>query len=498
MKVLKFGGSSVGSPERIERVLALLRRHGPPPSVAVFSAFGDTTDGLEEAGRLASGGGLADAQGVLAGLARFHESLGRALFAPGPALENSLALVESHFARLRAMAGAVAALGEFSPLVRDSFLGTGERLSSAFMASFLRERGLPAAWVDAREVIVTDAAHTEASPRLAATRRACRSRLLPLLRSGRLVVLPGFLGRSESGEDTTLGRGGSDFTAALVGAALDAEEIQIWTDVDGILTADPSLVPKARSLSLLSYREASELAFFGARVLHPKTLEPAVARGIPVRILNTLRPRHPGTRVLGEVPPAKAPLKSIAYKEAMCVVNLSTPKMFKAPDFLARLSAILVRHGLAPDLMATSEVSVALAFQEGPAVSAALKELEALGPVERRTGEALVCLVGEELRNRPGLAGAIMEATVPARVSMVSFGGSGICFGFLVDEESLPGVVRRLHRRFFERARAGRRDGAKREAGHEAGDDAVQGRRARSHGNRGPEARGPAPEPSLV
>jgi aspartate kinase len=310
------------------------------------------------------------------------------------------------------------------------------------------------------------------------------------------VVLPGFLGRSESGEDTTLGRGGSDFTAALVGAALDAGEIQIWTDVDGILTADPSLVAKARNIPLLSYREASELAFFGARVLHPKTLEPAVARGIPVRILNTFRPRHPGTLVLSEVRHSRAPLKSIAYKEAMCLVHLTTPRMFKAPDFLARLSGILVRHGLAPDLMATSEVSVAMAFQEGPAVRAALREMEALAPVAHRGGEALVCLVGEELRNRPGLVGTVMEATVPARVSMVSFGWSGICFGFLVNQESLSGVVRRLHHRFFERGSAGGADG--REAGHGDRARAVRSGGTRCNGGRGAKAGGSPPSPSLV
>ncbi len=473
MKVLKFGGSSVGTAERIERVASLVRRHGPPPSVAVFSAFGDTTDGLEEAGRLAAAGHPAGARKVLEGLRGHHETLCRGLLKEASALREALSIVEGHFARLGAMADAMAALGEFSPLVRDAFLGAGELASSAVMALALRERGLPAVWVDAREVVVTDSVHGSASPRMEATRRRCRRRLLPLLKAGRLVVLPGFLGRSETGEDTTLGRGGSDFTASLVGAALRAEEIQIWTDVDGILTADPSLVPKARTIPLLSYREASELAFFGARVLHPKTLEPAVAAGIPVRILNTFRPRHRGTLVLREVPPSRAPLRSIAYKEAMRLVQLSTPRMFKAPDFLVRLSGILSRHGLAPDLMATSEVSVAMAFQEGPTVDAALGEMADLGSVAHREGEVLVCLVGESLRARPGLVGAVMDATRPARVSMVSFGWSGICFGFLVNEASLPGVVRRLHRRFFERGRSvGRRD-QRREAEHGARKKAV-------------------------
>jgi aspartate kinase len=263
-------------------------------------------------------------------------------------------------------------------------------------------------------------------------------------------VTQGFIARSSAGAVTTLGRGGSDFTASLLGAALGAEEIEIWTDVDGIMTADPSLVAGARNIPVMSFQEAAELAFFGARVLHPKTLAPAIERGIPVRVLNTARPERPGTVILAAAPPEGGPVKSIAYKEDMIVVNLVSARMFKAQGFLRRVFETLDRHRIAPDLVSTSEVSVALAVTPWPGLDALVEDLRGLGAVGVLAEQAVVAVVGDGLKQTPGILGRVFGDLDDLRVAMVSQGGSEVAVSFVVGEGDLPTVVARLHRRFFE------------------------------------------------
>ena len=305
-------------------------------------------------------------------------------------------------------------------------------------------------WVDAREVVVTDGRHTQAEPLFEATAAKATEVLLPLVRSGQIPVTQGFIARSSAGAMTTLGRGGSDFTASLLGAALGAEEIEIWTDVDGIMTADPSLVPGAKNIPVMSFQEAAELAFFGARVLHPKTLAPAIERGIPVRVLNTSRPELPGTVIVASSPPGGSPVKSIAYKEDMVVVNLVSARMFKAQGFLRRVFETLDRHRIAPDLVSTSEVSVALAVTPWAHLEAAVEELRGLGAVSVLTGQAVVAVVGDGLKQAPGILSRVFEDLDDLRIAMVSEGGSEVAVSFVVGEGDLPAVVSRLHRRFFE------------------------------------------------
>ena len=349
----------------------------------------------------------------------------------------------------------------FLPAVQDRLLGFGEVLSTRILTAIFLREGLPVEWTDARDVVVTDCRHTQAEPLFDEIRKRGEQVLLPLVRAGRIPVTQGFLGRSIAGSATTLGRGGSDFTASLIGAALGAEEIEIWTDVDGIMTADPSLVPGARNIPVMSFQEAAELAFFGARVLHPKTLAPAVERGIPVRVLNTSRPSGQGTLILAEAHANGHPVKSIAYKEGMTVVNLVSARMFKAQGFLRRVFEVLERHRIAPDLVATSEVSVALAVSPASGLSAAVEELRSLGSVTVRTSQALVAVVGERLKETPGIVGQVFEDLRDVGITMVSQGGSEIALSFAIGEPDLERVVGRLHGRFFENGVAALESAAK-------------------------------------
>lgn len=454
MRVLKFGGTSVQDAESIRVVAQILRRRAGEKAVLVFSAVGRTTDRLFALGRSASGGRLDESLDAARALREYHLRIARELLPAGEALWRLETLCGQFLATLEGLARSLAVLGDFSPGAQDRLLGTGELLGSSILCEHFRERGLPAEWVDARELVVTSARHTCAEPVLDQTAARCRSVLLPLVERGLIPVTQGFIGRSEAGAATTLGRGGSDYTASLIGASLGAEEIEIWTDVDGILTADPTLVPEAANISALSFREAAELAFFGARVLHPKTLQPAMDRTIPVRVLNTRKPEGVGTLVLPSVPPGSATVRSIAYKEAVTLVNLVSARMFKAHGFLRRVFETLDRLSAAPDAVATSEVSVSMAFHGFERVEELALALGEFGSVEVRGGQALVCVAGEGLRENPGVVGRVFGQLEDVRVSLVAQGGSEVALAFVVDEADLPRVVRRLHARFFERGSA--------------------------------------------
>lgn len=450
MRILKFGGTSVGDAASIRTVVGIVLREAPRHPVVVLSAAGDTTDRLAEIGNAAVRGRVGDALAHVEALEERHRALAKTLLARARTRGMVQKRFSENFAHLREIVGGLAALRDLSPAVEDRLLSLGELLSSRLLCAVLEERGLPVTWVDARAVVVTSDQHGGAEPLFRETATACGASLLPLVAGGRIPVTQGYISRSVSGVDTTLGRGGSDCTASLLGAVLGAEEVQIWTDVDGVMTADPSLVPEARNLPMMSFQEAAELAFFGARVLHPKTLQVAVERDIPVRVLNTRNPEGGGTVILAH-PPSEGPaVKSVAYKEGVTLLTLVSARMFKSHGFLARLFGTLDRMGVAPDLVATSEVSVAIALYEATSLRALAAELQEFGRVQVRGGQALVCVVGENLKSTPGIAAQVFEDLRDLRTSLISLGGSEINLSFVVDEQELPRVVRRLHRRFFE------------------------------------------------
>ncbi|MDZ7296256.1 MAG: lysine-sensitive aspartokinase 3 [candidate division KSB1 bacterium] len=449
MRVLKFGGTSVGDAERIRTVARIVKHEMRDGVVLVFSAMGDTTDQLLAVGRLAAQGDQAKSMEGIVALRQMHVRAVEGLL-KGEAKEAVRAYCRHAFAKVEEMAHGMWVLADFSPTVQDRLLGMGELLSSRIIAAYLAQQGLGAEWVDAREFIITDDRHTRAEPLFAETAERCRQVLLPLLHQGKLPVTQGFIARSVSGVPTTLGRGGSDYTASLIGAALGAEEIQIWTDVDGILTADPYLVPQARHIPVMSFQEAAELAFFGARVLHPKTLLPAVERSIPVRVRNTHRPEGEGTLILAQPQANGQRVKSIAYKEGMTLVNLLSSRMFKAHDYLRQIFEVFDRHEVTADLVATSEVSVAVAIYDASRLPMITRELQKFGSVSVKPRQAVVCVVGEKLKETPGMVTQVFQELADIKVSMVSQGGSEINLSFVIDEGDLPVVIRRLHRKFFE------------------------------------------------
>jgi aspartate kinase len=322
-------------------------------------------------------------------------------------------------------------------------------MSSRIVAALVRATGQPVRWADPRSVIVTDDSFGGAQPLGDATRRAASRELRPAVAAGEVAVLGGFVGATADGITTTLGRGGSDFSAAIVGAALEAAEIQIWTDVDGMLTADPRVVPGAQPVGRLSFDEASELAYFGAKVLHPSTILPAVAQSIPVRILNTLRPDRPGSVITAGGPRDGRPLTAIACKRNVTVVNVTSTRMLLAHGFLRRVFEVFERHATSVDVVTTSEVSVSMTLDDDRRIDAIERDLSLFATVQVERGMAIVSAVGDNLRADPALAVGIIAALGRLPLRMVSQAASRRNVTVVLDDADVPAAMGRLHAEFF-------------------------------------------------
>ena len=316
------------------------------------------------------------------------------------------------------------------------------------MAAAFRRCGIDTAHLDARKVIVTDARHTHAAPIFPET-NARLAGTVPAMAARQVVVMGGFIGATEDGVTTTLGRGGSDYTASIVGAAIGAEEIQIWTDVDGMLTADPTILPGGYRVKSCSFAEAAELAYFGAKVLHPATVLPAIEKNIPVRILNSRRPEVAGTLILAEAPPCANAIRSIACKRNITLVNIVSTRMLMAHGFLRRIFEIFDRFETPVDMLATSEVSVSLTIDNTRSLDAIRGELETFAEVSVEQDQAIVCLVGDNIRRTPGVAARVFGALRDTNVSMISQGASLLNISFVLAAADLRRAVESLHREFF-------------------------------------------------
>lgn len=440
MIVMKFGGSSVESAVAIERVAGIVRSRLKQNPVVVVSAMGKTTNKLLAIGQAAIESQRGEALNLLGELHAFHLEE-----AQGWAVNSE---IEEHFAELTGLVNGMAVMGEMTPRATDAISAFGERLSSIIVTAGFRKYGLDAVQVDSRQVIVTDRRHTQATPVFRETYQRLAGRVAPLALK-QVVVMGGFIGATEDNVTSTLGRGGSDYTASIVGAGIDAEEIQIWTDVDGMLTADPAILPGGYRVRQCSFAEAAELAYFGAKVLHPATVLPAIEKNIPVRIVNSRRPEVEGTLITDEPPPSQSPIRSIACKKNITLVNIVSTRMLMAHGFLRRIFEIFDRHQTPVDMLATSEVSVSLTVDSADALVAIRKEIQEFAEVTVEEGQAIVCMVGDNIRHTPGVAGRAFSALKQINIRMISQGASRLNISVAVAAEDLRGAVESLHREFF-------------------------------------------------
>jgi aspartate kinase len=448
MIVMKFGGTSVESAAAIEHVAGIVKARLERKPVVVVSAMGKTTNRLLAIASAAIGGERRDAIAQLEELRKFHLGEARQVVAASDRQDLEL-MLEEHFRELEDLVRGLAMLGELTPRSIDAISAYGERLSSHIVTLALRRFGMPAVHLDARKIIVTDRHHTAAVPLYQETYSRLAASLLPLAASG-IVVMGGFIGSTEDGVTATLGRGGSDFTASIAGAGIGAEEIQIWTDVDGMLTADPTIIDGCHRVKIISFEEAAELAYFGAKVLHPTTLLPAIEKNIPVLILNSRRPEAPGTRIVAETVPCTNIAKSIACKRNITLVNISSTRMLMAYGFLKRIFEVFDRFETAVDMISTSEVSVSLTVDNPSSLKLICAELRQFAEVVIEEGQAIVCVVGDNIRHTPGVAGRIFHALNGTNTRMISQGASKRNLGLVVAEADLAQAVECLHRELFE------------------------------------------------
>ena len=438
MIVMKFGGSSVESAAAIDRVAAIVRSRLADHPVVVVSAMGKTTNRLLA---LAQSAVTGDRAGALAQL----EELKTYTLREGGSVGGA---IESHFQELAELVQGLAVLGELTPRSIDAISSYGERLSSLIVAERFRAGGLDAVQADSREYVVTDARHTQASPLYPETYERLQTRLAPVARQ-RVVVMGGFIGSTLTGVTTTLGRGGSDFSASIIGAGLDAGEIQIWTDVDGMLTCDPRIADIGHRVKLISFGEAAELAYFGAKVLHPSTVLPAVEKNIPVFILNSRRPEVEGTRIVAEAVPCANVFKAIACKQDIVSVHIRSTRMLMAHGFLRRIFEVFDRYETPVDMIATSEISVSLTIDNPQRLDRIVAELREFAEASVETGQAIICMVGDNIGTARGIAGRVFQAMNGANIRMISQGASSLNLSFVVASRDLIPGVTALHREFF-------------------------------------------------
>jgi len=447
--IMKFGGTSVEDAKAFRNVAKIVRSAVAMRPVVVVSAIGGFTNVL-----------LASVQKAIASDARAatksldnelgrHLAIARELLNADSRVAFETTLAEAR-REIRQLHKIIAAHPVTHPPLQDEIVAYGEQLSAQLLAMVLRENGVAARYVDACRCVRTDDTYGSAVP-LPETAQATRATLMPLLESAKVPILGGFIGSTEKGVTTTLGRGGSDFSAAIIGAALNAREIQIWTDVTGVLTADPRIVVNARTIPVLSYQEAAELAYFGAKVLHPKTIQPAIDCRVPVRVCNSRAADQEGTLIVAESEATAQTIKAIAHKNGITTVQVTSARMLGAYGFLRALFEVFDRHRTAVDVVTTSEVSVSLSIDDASALPELVSDLEQLGAVEVEENRTIISIIGEGLRTTPGIAARVFSVISHINVSMISVGASSVNLTFMIDEAAAEDAIRRLHFVCFER-----------------------------------------------
>lgn len=456
---MKFGGTSVEDAPSIERVVEIIRARLSLNPIIVVSAMGKTTRKLLQAAEASAAGDNRTTLGIIADLKTRHLSEARRLVKKTEG-RDVFPLIEQHFDELKKLLEGLAILGEVPPRGLDKILAYGELLSSAVMADALADRGISSRLLDARELIKTDDRYGSASPLFDITNKRMRETIPPVVKAGEVPVVQGFIGSSRDGATTTLGFEGSDYTATIIGAAIDAEDIQIWKDVSGLMTADPEIYRGARTVKLCSFAEAADLTFFGAKVLHPKAIYPAARKNIPVHIYNSKQPAEMGTAITAESPPCANLIKSIAFKRPVTIINATTAssaddsRYSSTDSLLAAFLDTLAKRRLQPLITSVSASNVVLALDSRDLRHGGRDLIESVsefGTATAEAGRAIISIVGDGVRKEPSLVGRVFSQIGDVEVGLIVHGSSPITMSFVVPEQEVERVIEKLHAVFFER-----------------------------------------------
>jgi aspartate kinase len=445
MKVLKFGGTSIKDANAMRHVAKILSDY-PSPTIVVLSATAGTTDSLIQLVSLAVDGQLDEFSKMKKALEKKHFSIVDEL---GLKTDGSLRqVVQDIFRKMSVLLDGIYLLRESTDRVKDAIVSSGELLSTHVFSGYLKTMYPDTVWFDIRNVMKTDDQFGSAHPDIPSTHKNCDKEIKPLLSQCHFFVTQGFLGSTPDGLTTTLGRGGSDYTATLLGNMLNAESIEIWTDIDGVMTADPHLVSEAYTQRDLSFREAAELSYFGAKVLHPSTIMPAMKKNLPVQVKNTMNPKDPGTIIVQESQRSGQP-KSIAFRKNITAVTVESSRMLLAYGFLERIFDVFARYQVSVDLVSTSEISVSLTLDKTQHLDTIVNELKDFSSVRVTDHMVIVSVVGENIKNSPNFLKRAFIAMDEIPIEMISFGASNVNLSFVVPEAYLEIVVKKLHQEFF-------------------------------------------------
>ncbi len=466
--VMKFGGTSVGSPAALHRVVDIVRQSRPgwPNLVVVVSAMSGVTNLLLNTAHTAQQTASASSQAIDAAaeqLTWMHQAVVAELVADPLQAENLQGELDDLVAEFAGLCRAIAVLGEATPRALDAVASLGERMSIRLTAAALEAAGIPAQPIEATQLIVTDRHFQDAHPDFAATTRQTRAALSPVFAAGQVAVVTGFIGATPEGLITTLGRGGSDYTAGILGAVIPAQDVWIWTDVDGVMTTDPRIEPAAQTIPELTYREIAELAYYGAKVLHPKTIRPVIETGVGLRICNTFNPNHPGTRLVADRAAGKGLVKAVTAIRGQVLVTIEGRGMLGVPGVAARTFAAVASTGTSVPLItqASSEQSICFAIPSsaGPQVLAALekdfaRELETrdIDSVWASPEVVIITVVGIGMKHTPGIAGKIFSALGQDQINIIAIaqGSSEVSISLVVETAQGDDAVRTLHRLILE------------------------------------------------
>jgi len=457
MIVMKFGGTSVEDASSIERVTEIIRARLFLKPVIVVSAMGKTTRKLLRAATASAAGDSRTCASLVIDLKARHKSEARRLCQNG---REIFTRIDEYFGELGKLLEGLAILGDVPPRGLDKILSYGELISSAIVADALAARDIHAHLVDARELIKTNDCYGAAAPIFDITNHNIWTKVAPVLDRGEVPVIQGFIGSTRSGATTTLGFEGSDYSAAIVGAALEASDIQIWKDVSGLMTADPAMFAGARTVKLCSYAEAAELSYFGAKVLHPKAIYPAAQKNIPVHIYNSKRPEATGTAISAEVPACVNLIKSIAYKRPIKVLHAHAGQDqggagdLAPTDLIQSLLGACARQGVWPLITASSASSVVFAVDADSLGEERerdlLQQVSRFGHARVEADKAVISLVGRELYRDTCVAGRVFRAIEDLRPGIILHGTSPIVMNLVLAESQVANVIARLHEVFFE------------------------------------------------
>ncbi len=453
MIVMKFGGTSVADAQAIQRVMSIVSGRLDKAPVIVVSALSKVTDSLYKICDFAGNGDLIEAEMLVENIRDRHLKLIDELIADGKYSSQAREHTDTLCDSLKKLVDVVCDLGELSERSRARIISTGEYLSSGIICCALNAAGISTGFLDARKLIITDENYLKGEPdlhRISETVPEIINRAYRSLEAAPVsaVITQGFVSATEKGVPTVLGRGGSDYSASLIGMAMDADEIEIWTDVDGVHTADPRRVEGTKSLDAISFKEAADMAHSGAKVLHPSTMEPAVGKNIPIKVLNSMNPSAKGTVILNEeVIPSG--VKSVSCKENVRMLNVFSSRVYNSSGFLGRVFSIFGKHHFSFDLIAVSEGSVSVTIGEDDDIQAMMEELSEFSAVFIETGKSQIAIVGKEMALEKNVLGRIFGVLEGHRIYLMSMGAAGGSLGLVVDRNELNVIIRNLHKILF-------------------------------------------------